>query len=281
MLWIYPLHRQAQARLCASPLRPEEAASEIAPTVRSPLSLPQLRSLREVFLAMDDPRRINSRRYPLSLLLSLLGMGLLCGAQNLSEVVRCVQLLSQRERKALGLLRKKQSEFYRVPCYNAFRELLPMIAIPQLLELLTGWLTQHEGILPRTVALDGKDLGAQLGLIVSLINTTQSGSGSSPGLEHDGTPAPVLAMAVASGKGYEQAAAQELLERADVDLHGALLTADALHCQHATLHQIVAVKGGDYLVSLKDNQPTAALYAREVLEKSAPLFRSTTKPTDD
>jgi hypothetical protein len=280
-LWVYALHREAQARLCAQSLAPEHVPGEIAPTVRAPLSLPQLRSLREVFLAMDDPRRINSRRYPLSLMLSLIGMGLLCGAQNLSDVVRCVQLLSQRERKALGLPCKKQTEFYRVPCYNAFRELLPMIALPQLLELLTCWLTQHEGILPRTVALDGKDLGAQLGLIVSLINTTESGSGTSPGLEHDGTPTPVLAMAVASGKGHEQATAQELLARADVDLRGALLTADALHCQHATLHQIVAGKGGDYLVSLKDNQPKAAAYAREALQDHAPLFPPTTKPTDD
>jgi hypothetical protein len=279
-LWVFALHREAQARLCALSLHPEHAPGEIAPTVRTPLSLPQMRSLREVFQAIDDPRRVNSRRYALSLMLSLIGMGLLCGAQSLSDIVRCVQLLSQRERKALGLPRRKQGQFYRTPCYNAFRELLPMIPIGQLLELLTGWLAQHEGILPRTVALDGKDLGAQLGLIVSLVNTTQSGSGSSPGLEHDGTPTPVLAMAVASGKGHEQAAAQELLERPEVDLRGALLTADALHCQHTTLHQIVACKGGDYLVSLKDNQPTAAAYAREALQTSTPLFRATTKPTD-
>jgi hypothetical protein len=279
-LWIYPLHRAAQARLCEVPLRAEYVRGEIAPTVRSALSVPQLRSLREVFLAMDDPRRINSRRYSLSLMLSLICMGLLCGAQTLSDVVRSVQLLGQRERKALGLPRKKNTEFYKVPCYNAFRELLPMIRLDQLLELLTGWLTQHEGILPRTLALDGKDLGAQLGLIISLINTTGSGAGARPGLEHDGTPAPVLAMAVASGKGHEQAAAQGLLEREDVDLRGALLTADALHCQHATLHQIVAVKGGDYLVSLKDNQPKAAAYAVQALAGAIPLFAQITRPTD-
>lgn len=279
-LWIYPLHREAQTRLCEGQLRAEYVRGEIAPAVRSALSVPQLRSLREVLLAMDDPRRINSRRYPLSLMLSLICMGLLCGAQTLSDILRHVQLLGQRERRALGLPRKKQSEFYKVPCYNAFRELLPMIGLDQLLELLTRWLTQHEGTLPRTLALDGKDLGAQLGIIVSLVNTTYSGAGARPGLEHDGTPAPVLAMAVASGKGHELTAAQELLDREDVDLRGALLTADALHCQHATLHQIVAVKGGDYLVSLKDNQPKAAAYAVQALAGATPLFRQITRPTD-
>jgi hypothetical protein len=277
-LWIYPLHHDTQKRLCAAQLPAEHAAGEIAPTVRSPLSMPQMRSLREVFVALDDPRRINSRRYGLSLMLSLICMGLLCGARNLSDIVRSVQLLSQRERKALGLPRKKNSEVFRVPCYNALRELLPMIDLHQLLKLLTGWLTQHEGILPRTLALDGKDLGAQLGQIVSLINTTYSARGTKPGLEHDGTPAPPLAMAVAAGKGYEQAAALELLDRPEVELRGALLTADALHCQHATLHQIVAGKGGEYLVSLKDNQKKAAAYAREVLDVAPPLFAQTTKP---
>ena len=231
-----------------------------------------MRSLKDVLAALDDPRRINSRRYPLSLMLSLICMGLLCGSRNLSDIVRSVQLLSQRERKALGLPRKKNSEAFRVPCYNAFRELLPMLDITQLLRHLSGWLTQHEGILPRTLALDGKDLGKQLGQIISLINTTYSGRGTKPGLEHDGTPAPPVAMAVAEGKGHEQAAAQQLLERPEVDLREALVTMDALHCQHATLHQIVADKGGEYLVSLKDNQPTAAAYARELLQASPPLF---------
>ena len=280
-LWIYPLCEDAQKRLCAAQLSAEHAAAQIAPTVRSPLSMPQMRSLREVFLALDDPRRINSRRYPLSLMLSLICLGLLCGARHLSDIVRSVQLLSQRERKALGLPRKKNSEAFRVPCYNAFRELLPMIGLLELQKLLTGWLSQHEGILPRTLALDGKDLGAQLGQLVSLINTTYSARGTKPGLEHDGTPAPPVAMVVAPGKGFEQAAAAALLESPEVDLRGALITADALHCQHDPLHQIVAGKGGDYLVSLKDNQPTAAAYARKVLDASVPLFSPTTKPTGD
>jgi hypothetical protein len=271
-LWIYPLHGDAQSRLCAAQLPSEHSAGEIAPTVRSPLSIPQMRSLKDVFAVLDDPRRINSRRYPLTLMLSLICMGMLCGARNLSDIVRSVQLLSQRERKALGLPRKKNSEAFRVPCYNAFRELLPMIDITQLLKHLTLWFTQHEGILPRTLALDGKDLGKQLGQIINMINTTYSGRGTKPGLEHDGTPAPPVAMAVAEGKGHEQAAAQELFARPEVDLREALVTMDALHCQHATLHQIVAEKGGEYLVSLKDNQPTAAAYARELLQVAPPLF---------
>jgi hypothetical protein len=278
-LWVYPLHPQARERLCAAQLAPEQAGGERAPTVRTVLPVPQLRSLGEVFAQMHDPRRVNSRRYGLRLMLTLIALGLLCGGGTLSDIVRSVQLLSQRDRKALGLPRKKASAVYRVPCYNAFRELLPMLDIAQMLRLLSAWLTQHEGTLPRTLALDGKDLGAQLGTIISLINTTESGGGLKPGLEHDGTPAPPVAMAVADGKGHEQSAALQLLASAEVNLQGAIVTADALHCHNATLHEIVAGKGGDYIISLKDNQPKAAAYARGVLASAPPLFRFTTKPT--
>lgn len=282
-LWVYPLSPEARARLCAPVLPAAQAAAEIAPVVRSPLRAAQMQSLRAVFLEMDDPRRINSRRYTLPLMLTLLSMSLLCGARTLSDTVRCCQLLGQRERRALGLRLKKGTELCRVPCYNAFRELLPMLDLGQMLRLLSAWLTQHEGTLPRTLAIDGKDLGGQLGLLVSLINTTRSARPAAPGLDsgnaHDGTPAPPVAMAVAPGKGHEQSAVRELLAREDVELRGAIVTADALHNQHATLHPIVTRHGADYLVSLKDNQKSAHTYASGLLEGAAPLFARRAKPT--
>ena len=283
-LWFFPLVKDAQARLCTRVLAPEQAPAEIAPVVRSPLKSGEMRSLREVFMEMDDPRSISSRRYPLSLMLMLISAGLLCGARTLSDIVRQCQLLGQRERRALGLRRKKDEAFYRVPCYNAFRQLLPMLNLEQMLRLLSAWLTQHEGTLPRTLAIDGKDLGGQLGQIVSLINTTHSARPADPDLDsghaHDQTPAPPVAMAVAPGKGHEQSAVRALLAREDVDLRGATITADALHTLHATLHDIVTRHGADYVVSLKDNQKTAHQYAKGVLENAPPLFRNMAKRTD-
>jgi len=276
-LWIFPLHRTARALLCTPRLPSLHAPGEIAPAVRSPLRVGPMRSLGEVFAELDDPRRINSRRYRLRTMLTLICLGLLSGARTLADIVRCVQLLGPLERRALELPFRQDSEARRVPCYNAFRDLLLILDREQMLGLLIPWLTQHEGTLPRTLALDGKDLGGQLGLVVSLINTTHSADNEGC---HDGTPAPPVAMALAPGKGHEQSAAAALLAREEVDLCGATVTADALHCQHATLHQIVAVKGGDYLVSLKDNQPTAAAYAQGVLAEAPPLFASMKKATD-
>ena len=283
-LWVYPLCKggaeAAKRLLCAQVLPPEFEKGQIAAVVRCPLRKEQMRSLRDVFCALDDPRSISSRRYRLSTMLTLVCMSLLCGARTISDIVRSCQLLGQRERAWLELRRTQGSDTLRVPCYNAFRELLPMIKIEQLITLLTRWLTQHEGTLPRTLALDGKDLGKQLGTIVSLINTSAAKQTEDPeldpeldpGLAHDATPTPPVAMAVADGKGHELKAAQALLAREDVDLRGAVVTTDALHTQHETLHTIVAVKGGDYLASLKDNQKNAHQYASGLLEKAAPLF---------
>jgi Domain of unknown function (DUF4338)/DDE_Tnp_1-associated len=267
-LWIYPLHAQAKELLCAAELPAEFHPAEVAARgVRSPLKLGEMRSLMDVFSQMTDPRRINSRRYSLPLMLMLVCMGLLCGATNLNSIVGDVKLLKQVQRRALGMRKRKGKEFYGVPCYNAFRELLNMLDIVEIQALLTQWLTQHEGQLPRTIAVDGKDLGKNLGIIVSMINTTYAGSGEKEGHEYDGTPTPPLSMKC-EDNGQEMKLVNEMLEDTNVDLVGSLITGDALQCQHATLHTIVAKRGGDYMISLKDNQPKANAYAESQLEGS-------------
>ena len=266
-LWVYALHAQARELLCAAVLPAEFAPAQIAPCVRSPLKVGEMRSLMDVFAKITDPRRLNSRRYSLPLMLMLVCMGLLCGAKNLKSIVGDVQFLSQVQRRALGLRKKKGKEFRGVPCYNAFRQLLAMLDIEEIEMLFTQWLTQHEGQLPRTIAVDGKDLGKNLGIVVSMVNTTYAGSGEKEGCEYEGTPTPPLAMKTADN-GHEMKLVQAMLEDPNVELVGSLITGDALQCNHATLHTIVAKRGADYMLSLKDNQPSARAYAESQLEGS-------------
>ncbi len=266
-LWVHPLHPQARELLCAAQLPAECRPAQIAPSVRSPLKIGEMKSLMDVFYEMTDPRRINSRRYSLSLMLMLICMGLLSGAHTLNGIVQHVQLLSQVQRRSLGMRKKKGKEIRGVPCYNAFRDLLAKLDLTEMETLFTQWLTQHEGQLPRTIAIDGKDLGKNLGIIVSMINTTHAGSGEIEGSEYDATPAPPLAMKTRD-KGHEMSVVQEMLEDPNIDLVGAVITGDALQCQQATLHTIVAQRGADYMIMLKDNQPTAAAYAQSQIKDS-------------
>ena len=50
-------------------------------------------------------------------------------------------------------------------------------------------------------------------------------------------------------------AQQQLLPA--LDLHGRLVSLDALHTQDQTARAIVLEGGGDYLLTVKDNQPDA------------------------
>ena len=62
-----------------------------------------------------------------------------------------------------------------------------------------------------------------------------------------------LAQVAVEGKGNEITAIPQLL--ALLDLRGALVSIDAIGCQKGIARQIVQA-GGDYLLAVKENQPT-------------------------
>ncbi len=123
---------------------------------------------------------------------------------------------------------------------------------------LTAWLQANNGILPRSLALDGKYVGdGKCGMIVTLCR------------HEDGRP---VAMIPASGKkeDCEVSEARSLLADPLVRLENALVTADPLHNKEATLRLIVE-KGGDYLVGAKANT-SKRLEAAESRLKNTPFL---------
>ncbi|MEZ5327962.1 MAG: ISAs1 family transposase [Verrucomicrobiales bacterium] len=268
-LWIFPLHPEAKDRLCARQLPPEHAAAEtVGADGRCALKVGQLRSLSDVFAALPDDRTRDSVRYPLRSLLSIISMALLCGAASIKDIHRLAQRLTQPQRAAIGLRRrggKNANAFYPVPCANTYTNILARIDHRQLAHLLTLWISAQHGHLPRTLALDGKNLRDKLGMLVSLVDT------------RTGTP---IAMAVAPDAGAEARLTAELLGRPEVELSGATVSADALHCQIETACTIVMDKGGDYILSVKNNQPTLLQTVQHQLENTPPLFRKMKKATD-
>jgi hypothetical protein len=219
-----------------------------------------------VFSQLPDPRRRQARRYLIGAVLTLIALGLLRGAVHLSTIVRTAQKLTQAQRKQLRLSYKKGTKFRSVPGYDVFREVLRRIDLELLAQRLTQWLQSHTGELPRTLAVDGKIIREHLGLIVALVDT------------EDGTP--VALAANVEGKGHELKTTQKLLASPEVNLLGATVTADSLHCQDQSAHLITREKGGDYLVQVRDNQPTLHALAQSQLATKLPLFRSPTASTD-
>jgi hypothetical protein len=133
-------------------------------------------------------------------------------------------------------------------------------------EVLTGWLQNQTGQLPRTLALDGKIIRQNLGLIVTLVDA------------EEGTP--VAVMADVRSEGHELKTAQKLLASPTVNLQHATVTADSLHCQDETAQEIVLNKGGDFLLQIRDNQPTLHALAQTKLERATPLLSRPKAITD-
>lgn len=256
-LWLKELVEGARGKMCAREL-PETSKGALVERggSRSPLKAADLKSLRDAFREVPDPRNAKSRRHPLSGMLSLIALGLLMGARDVLDIWRKVACLSQSQREAIGLrVRDKQSGRLTMPGYDALNDLLAAVEPQAYAQALTGWLQVNAGVLPRSLALDGKSVGnGRCGMIVTLCR------------HEDGRP---VAMTVANGKkeDCEVSEARALLENPQVELVNALITADPLHNKAATV-QVILEKGGDYLIGTKANTSKRLEGAANALEGS-------------
>jgi hypothetical protein len=263
-LWLKPLETRTREKLCAPELAPAQQAGAAAhAAARCALRLPQLDSLYDVLRAMPDPR--SRKHYVIGAVLTIIALGQLRGAVHLSTIARLAQKLTQAQRKQLRLPFKKGTKFRSVPSYAVFREVLQQIDLQILAERLTLWMQSHAGQLPRTLAIDGKIIREKLGLIVALVDTEEG--------------MPVAVAANTQGKGHELKTTQKLLASPPVNLLNATVTADSLHCQKRTAHIITREKGGDYILQVRENQPTLRRRAEQKLAGQAPLFLQPTATT--
>ena len=243
-LWLKALIPKAYELMSAREL-PEACKGALVGRggARSPLKNAGLKSLYDAFLEVPDPRHAKSRRHPLAAMLALIALGLLMGARDVLDIWRKVACLSQSQREALGLqVRDKQSARLKMPGYDALNDLLAAVDPPAYARALTAWLQANAGVLPRSLALDGKSVGdGRCGMIITLCR------------HEDGRP---VAMIPASGKkeDCEVSEARALLTDANVELVNALITADPLHNKEATV-RVILDKGGDYLIGTKENTP--------------------------
>ena len=56
----------------------------------------------------------------------------------------------------MGLPKKKNTQFYRVPGYKVYYNLLKKLDMDAFAALLSQWLQDHTGSLPAALAMDGK-----------------------------------------------------------------------------------------------------------------------------
>src|SRR3954447_2720651 len=265
-LWLKELCPQARQRLCALALAPEDAPATVA--IQNgvlPLSPPQVRSLFAVLRQAPDPRAKNTQ-FRIGAVLALIALAILAGARDVAQIARFATRLHPKQRAALGLPRKAGTKsFYRVPGYNVFYQVLSRLDAEALAQRLSDWLQGQSGQLPAALALDGKMIRDQIGLVTLADH-------------EDGSPVALALMDQKEGtQRCEQTAALSLLESLPT-LEQKVASADALHCQKATARVIVE-KGGEDLLQLKANQPALLKQAEAAGAVSAPLLPRPTAAT--
>ena len=234
------LCRHARRSLQADQLKPALAGVEATTRPRSPHRPAQIRSLVEHLKTLPDYRK-RIGIYPLWSLLAMGVLAHLCGApRGPKEWALFAKGLSQVQRRALGV--RPQSDGYPAPGPTTFWRLLAQMDADALEKVFLQVQEQIRGPAPpdELIVLDGKQ--------------------PRPGGGHSvltAVPVPsqhYLGSALVDQKTNEIPVARELFKNLELD--GRKVSLDALHTQDQTARELVLEHGADFLLTVKDNQPT-------------------------
>lgn len=198
-------------------------------------------NLQQYLSQLPDTRSNQGKVYPLPLLLTYILIAKLAGCDKPSAIASWV-----RKRQA-ALLPLWESYHQRTPCLNTYRTILEEVVDEEkLAELFRSYLHEtYGGQESQLVVMDGKTLRGTIP------------KGETQGVHLLGVYLPeegiVLGQVEVGDKENEISAAAGVL--AAVPLKNRVVCADAMQTQRKLSVEILA-KGGDYLWTAKENQPT-------------------------
>ena len=201
------------------------------------------RDLLESLRTVVDPRKRRGIRHRLVSILALAAAAVVAGARS---YVAAGQWATNAPAGVLGALEVRvhpRTGRYVVPCESTIRRTVQACNGDQLDAVLGAWL--YPRLDTEQVIVDGKTLcGARAGdghavhVLAAMLGGTRT----------------VVAQREIAHKTNEITAFAPLLE--NLDLAAVLVTADAMHTQRAHARFLVEEKNADYLLVVKDNQPT-------------------------
>ena len=122
-------------------------------------------SLLEVLRTVPDPRG-RPPRFHLSAVLTLVALALMAGRCGIAEIARFATTLKKSQRREFSLPRKAGAKaFWTVPGYSVFYQVLTRLDPTACAETLRGWLAAQAGSLPAALAITGKMIRDQVGLL--------------------------------------------------------------------------------------------------------------------
>ncbi len=240
-IWVRELVKHACVKLRARQLPEAWAQVEQAVPARCTGKVQQIRSLMEsVEEEVPEFRRAQALAYPLPGLICLMTMagaqGVVRGPQDLADYA---DTLSQGQLRALKFRADPETGAIRCPKKTTFSRVLHNLDDDLVERALLRWQDQILGPRQdRIIIVDGKKVrhGG-----VEIVNAVDS-------------QGRFLGSVVTQSKSNEIPAARQLLR--GQDLLGKITVADAIHTQDETAQQILFEGGGDYLLTVKGNQPT-------------------------
>ncbi len=206
------------------------AASPASPEPSRDLSIPKY------FAPLKDPRRAHRRLHLLPDILVIALCATIAGAKDWQEI-------ETFGRKRHDWLRRFLALPHGIPSHDTFERVFDRLSPRAFQACFRNWVVALQQALKiKHVAIDGKTLrssgSALLGPLhlVSAWATEQRLS---------------LGQVAVEAKSNEITAIPALLDL--LDLNGALVTIDALGCQKAIAQKVID-RGGDYILTVKDNQ---------------------------
>jgi hypothetical protein len=263
-IWVRELVRGACRKLRAAKLPPEWASAESSLPPRCTVKVAEIRSLMDHLIAdIPEFRRAQALAYPVAGLVALVVMALATGVRKgPDDLALYADTLSQDQLRALRFRRQTGTSVVRCPKKTIFHTLLTSVQAEALEHALLLWQNQLLGpVQDDVVLIDGKKMRAGG---VEMVNATTGGGR-------------FLGGRITPDKTNEIPAARHVLQT--LDLSGKMVIADALHTNRETAQQILYEQGGDYLLSVKGNQPDLqktleTLFVQHAFSPSAQLAQA-------
>ena len=200
------------------------------------------RDLFAVLEQVSDPRGRQGQRHPFAAMLAAVVCATLCGARGFKPIAQWLRLQEPKTWHWLGFKR-------RPPCANCFADLFKAICPEEFERAIREWTDQlpkmelDAGCLS-AVSIDGKTLCGTLQQHSRAIHLLSA-------LDHQ--TGYVLSQTQVDPQTNEAKTALLLLK--SLVLQGKVIVGDAMFCQRDVCEKILD-SGGDYLVVVKENQPT-------------------------
>ena len=250
LVFVRPLVKGAVSRL-SDPSPMAEAHPKV---MAMKLDGRRTEQLIRVLMRLPDARDAHGIRHQSTCILAIAVCAVLGGARSYEAIAEWAGRLNQNHRRRLDCRMNRSTGKRDVPSESAIRRYLQSIDVEAVDAALGQWLMSLCRNESPAVAIDGKTLrgSGREGNKVHLLSAVVHGTGVT------------VAQRKVGEKSNEIPAAPVLLEK--MDLRGKVVTGDAMHTQKEFARFLVEDKKADYVLTVKENQPTLKKDIEEMFE---------------